>query len=776
MHDSSITLGLPVTDVIVNDKFIPRELDGMSIGMFRQPTIVREALLAVALLLAFQIAFACLIVYLLHGVETQLAAERHRLAVISTSTRIANLTQKFGILLDFDLFADRRYSPSDTETMQSISLRLENEFKRLSGLAQGDPMAAEILKAQEIIFRAAEDFHIKEGVQTSSTPRLGNIQINPLSLVLGPEVSDRYQELLTHYKAASDKQPFYESNNLAIVKGVLLGLLLLDVVFTLVILARFFNRLKKRIGALSENVDRYINDEPLENFVSPNDELAKLEKLFREMIQTIDNSARYETTLVEGTSDVIFKLDVGGRIRDLNAAAINQWGYQPRELEGAPWQTVVSPESQNVLRDFLASLPRLEHSSAIEVAIKVSDGSLIVSRFSSYWSEADQSTFCFVSDIEAAKRTEEELKEKENDVRMLMRNLPIGLLVVDQVGAFISTNERMEQMLLAYGSPSGASSGSSSGASSGSTSERTVDAVFADSDVLLKARQSSPLRTRLGAKSASANSLACELIVVDLGIANETLVVVEDISEKAKLENLRKDFLQLLWRNLGEPILQVKQMLAGIEFTTEKERGRVQKFELNANRLLRLLDELLRLEELGPGKLVGAMVPTKVADLADSAIASLADYALNQGMNLEVDLIPQVVLADFERVVQVLINLISNAIKFSYKGGTILLQIRQVEDQVEFNVIDWGRGVPLAKQSQIFQTYGQASASDARTGTGLGLAICKSIIEAHGGTIGVESRPRAENFVATDQAQSEPQASGGSRFWFKLPCLEGASE
>jgi PAS domain S-box-containing protein len=772
LHDSSITLGLPVTDVIVNDKFIPRELDGMSIGMFRQPTIAREALLAVALLLAFQIVFACLIVYLLHGVETQLAAERHRLAVISTSTRIANLTQKFGILLDFDLFADRRYSPSDTETMQSISARLENEFKRLSSLAQGDPMAAEILKTQEIIFRAAEDFHKKEGIQTSSTPSLGDIQINPLSLVLGREVSDRYQELLTHYKAASDKQPFYESNNLTIVKGILLSVLMLDVVFTLVVLARFFNRLKKRIAALSENVDRYINDEPLENFVSPNDELAKLEKLFREMIQTIDNSARYETTLVEGTSDVIFKLDAGGRIRDLNAAAINQWGYQPRELEGAPWQTVVSPESQNVLRDFLASLPRLEHSSAIEVAVKVSDGSLIVSRFSSYWSEADQSTFCFVSDIEAAKRTEEELKEKENDVRMLMRNLPIGLLVVDQVGAFISTNERMEQMLLAYGS----SSGSSSDSSSGSTSERTVDAVFADSDVLLKARQTSPLRTRLGARSASANGLACELTVVDLGIANETLVVVEDISEKAKLENLRKDFLQLLWRNLGEPILQVKQMLAGIEVTTEKERGRVQKFELNANRLLRLLDELLRLEELGPGKLVGAMVPTKVSDLADSAIASLADYALNQGMNLEVDLIPQVVLADFERVVQVLINLISNAIKFSYKGGTILLQIRQVEDQVEFNVIDWGRGVPLAKQSQIFQTYGQASASDARTGTGLGLAICKSIIEAHGGTIGVESRARAENSVGTDQAQSEPQASGGSRFWFKLPCLEGASE
>jgi signal transduction histidine kinase len=266
------------------------------------------------------------------------------------------------------------------------------------------------------------------------------------------------------------------------------------------------------------------------------------------------------------------------------------------------------------------------------------------------------------------------------------------------------------------------------------------------------------LRTQIAGKKSEA--LACELTLADLAGVNQTLVVVEDVSEKVKLENLRKDFLQLLWRNLGEPILKVKQMLLGIEVKTEKEQVRVQKFVLNANRLLRLLDELLRLEELAPGKLVGAMVPTRTSDLADSAIASLVDYALNQGIKLEVQVAPLMVLADFERVVQVIVNLISNAIKFSYKGGTVLLRIVPERGQVEFSVIDNGRGVPLEKQAQIFKAYGQANSSDARVGTGLGLAICQSIIEAHGGTIGVESREHKDN-----------RGDGGSRFWFRLPVL-----
>ena len=727
----------------------------MSIGMFRQRTIAKDALLAVVLLLFAQLAFALLVAYLLHDLDSKLTGQRHRLAVVSSSNRIANLIEKFGILLVSGLSRDLRNSGADAETWQALSVRLENEFRRLSTLSKRDALAQEILHEQEKIFRSAEAVYKKELVHINDTARLSKVKVEKSSLVLGHEVFDRYQELLTRYKAQGAAGTGLSANSLSSVKGVLIAALSVDFVFTIALIALVFARLAAGIEALTLNIDRYKSEESLEDFPSAGDELGKLDKLLRETILTLENSARYEMTLVDGASDVILRLDSEGRIRDLNAAVLGQWGYQPSELDGAPWQTIVPQENRQALRDFLSSLPQQEHATAIELAIKRNDGIVVESRFSSYWSEADHSSFCFVSDIGAAKHREAELREKENDVRMLMRNLPIGLVVVDQFGAFLSTNERMEQML---NSAAATTTTTTTTTSTSSSSVRSVQDVFSDSDVLAQARQVSQLRTQIGQReigNRKSDSLVCEITVVDLIGSNETLLVVEDVSEKVKLENLRKDFLQLLWRNLGEPILKVKQLVLGIEVKSEKEQARVQKFVLNVNRLLRLLDELLRLEELAPGQLVGALVPIKVRDLADSAIASLADYALNQSIKLEVQLTPQMVLADFERVVQVLINLISNAIKFSFKGGTVLLQIEQDRDHVEFSVIDSGRGVPLAKQGHIFQAYGQASASDASSGTGLGLAICQSIVEAHGGTIGVENRE-----------------TGGSRFWFKLPRLE----
>ncbi|CAN5183086.1 hypothetical protein BH11CYA1_BH11CYA1_30180 [soil metagenome] len=751
----------------------------MSIGMFRQRTIAKDALLAVVFLLVFQLAFALLIILLLHDVEARLEVQRRNLAVVSTSTRIGNLSQKFGILLGYHLSKDRQGSYPDIEKWQSISLRLENEFRRLRALAVGDTVAHEILKEQEKIFRAADAIYREEIAHGRGD--IGNegstAKLDHSLLVLSSDISDRYQELSRRYKVASKESPGRDWMPLGIVKSILVAAWIINLIFTFTLFAFLFRRIAKRLWQLTDNIGKYKAGKPLNVSSSSSssssssfDEFSQLDKLFREMVQSLENSARYETTLIEGASDVIFTLDAGDRIRDLNAAAISQWGYQPSELEGAPWQTIVPLASRTHLREFLERLPVVAGASSIELVVKTSDGTLIESLLSCYWSEADHSTFCFVSEIGASKRREEQLKEKENDVRMLMRNLPIGLLVVNQSGAFSSTNERMEQLITAY-SPVSYSSSSSSSASS----VRSLDALFSLSEgaskslsaesFLTLARQQKQLRATFGSKGA--NGLACEVTVAELGMAssanNETLIVVEDVSEKVKLESLRKDFLQLLWRNLGEPILKVKQMLLGIDVSTEKEKARVQKFELNANRLLRLLDELLRLEELGLGKLVGVMEPTKVNDLAESAVASLADYALNQGINLEVQSVPLVVQADFERVVQVLINLISNAIKFSFKGGTVLLRVAVVHHQVEFSVIDNGRGVPLAKQAEIFQVYGQANASDARSGTGLGLAICKSIVEAHGGTIGLESRERREG---------ADNSLAGSRFWFKLPLLE----
>jgi signal transduction histidine kinase len=110
--------------------------------------------------------------------------------------------------------------------------------------------------------------------------------------------------------------------------------------------------------------------------------------------------------------------------------------------------------------------------------------------------------------------------------------------------------------------------------------------------------------------------------------------------------------------------------------------------------------------------------------------------------------------ADSDRIIQTLVNLLNNAIKFSPQNSTVTLDAEVHEDQVLFQVKDQGRGIPENKLETIFGRFQQVDASDSRQkgGTGLGLAICRSIVQQHGGRIWVES-----------------ELGKGSTFYFTLP-------
>jgi signal transduction histidine kinase len=119
----------------------------------------------------------------------------------------------------------------------------------------------------------------------------------------------------------------------------------------------------------------------------------------------------------------------------------------------------------------------------------------------------------------------------------------------------------------------------------------------------------------------------------------------------------------------------------------------------------------------------------------------------------------QIILADPDRMVQCLTNLMSNAIKFSDPGTVVKIGARKTGLYAWFEVSDEGRGIPAAMQESIFERFHQVDATDSRNkgGTGLGLAICRTIVQQHGGKIWVES-----------------QVGKGSTFFFTVPLAESA--
>jgi signal transduction histidine kinase len=164
----------------------------------------------------------------------------------------------------------------------------------------------------------------------------------------------------------------------------------------------------------------------------------------------------------------------------------------------------------------------------------------------------------------------------------------------------------------------------------------------------------------------------------------------------------------------------------------------------STERLIRLINDMLDLEKIASGKIEYRKQVQPLRPLVAQAIQDTRAYgeALRVGFVLA-EGSEGLVQADGDRIVQVCVNLLSNAAKFSPAGGQVEVSLGVVEGMVRVGVADRGRGVPAEFRDRMFERFAQADSSDRRAkgGTGLGLAICRSIVEAHGGRLGFTSEP-----------------------------------
>ena len=161
----------------------------------------------------------------------------------------------------------------------------------------------------------------------------------------------------------------------------------------------------------------------------------------------------------------------------------------------------------------------------------------------------------------------------------------------------------------------------------------------------------------------------------------------------------------------------------------------------NTDRLIRLLNDILDLERLETGRIPLALGPTDLSEIVADAVDAMQPLADAARVELVVGSVEVRLQADPDRLVQLLTNLISNAIKFSKPGGRIWVEAVAGDLEFRISVRDEGRGIPSDKLDHVFGRFHQVDASDSRDkgGTGLGLAICRSIATLHGGRIWVES-------------------------------------
>jgi signal transduction histidine kinase len=217
-------------------------------------------------------------------------------------------------------------------------------------------------------------------------------------------------------------------------------------------------------------------------------------------------------------------------------------------------------------------------------------------------------------------------------------------------------------------------------------------------------------------------------------------------SELRESERVKDEFLSIVGHELRTPLTSIRGSLGLLEGGVLGELPKdaanmVSVAVLNTDRLVRLIGDILDIERMAAGGMLLEPVPVEAAELVGQSLQVLQASADAAGVTLHSEVAPIRVMADADRIVQVLVNLLGNAVKFSTRGSTVTVTVRRKHRCVFFSVSDSGRGIPADRLETIFERFRQVDATDAREkgGTGLGLPIARGIVDRHGGRIWAES-------------------------------------
>ena len=245
------------------------------------------------------------------------------------------------------------------------------------------------------------------------------------------------------------------------------------------------------------------------------------------------------------------------------------------------------------------------------------------------------------------------------------------------------------------------------------------------------------------------------------------VAAIHDISERKAMERLKDEFVATVSHELRTPLTSVIGSLGLLRSGSMGDlpapaRRLVEIAENNSRRLIRLINDILDIEKIGSGRMHFESEPLDIRRLAMRAIEGVAGLAEEAQVRIEADLPPStlIVRGDFDRLLQALSNLLSNAVRFSPASGLVLLSAVNEGARVVLSIEDEGPGIPPEFESRVFQRFAQAGGGRGKPGgTGLGLAISREIIEAHEGSIwfGKSIRGGARFSLSLPLAQAEPQ-------------------
>ncbi len=234
--------------------------------------------------------------------------------------------------------------------------------------------------------------------------------------------------------------------------------------------------------------------------------------------------------------------------------------------------------------------------------------------------------------------------------------------------------------------------------------------------------------------------------------------VIRDVTREREFERIKQKLMDTVAHDLRSPIASIRAVLESLALgvmgqLSESAVKRIRGAESSADRLLRLINDLLDYDKYESGQFTLNLENHSIQELAYSSIVSIESLIEAKHLLTKVEGDDFSVVVDADRLTQALVNILSNAVKFSPEGGTIKITTKRRNKDVLLEVADQGPGIPDSYKAYVFERFKQVeSEAQKHKGTGLGLPIAKQVVEAHEGQIGVRDNE-----------------GGGTVFWFTVP-------
>lgn len=476
-----------------------------------------------------------------------------------------------------------------------------------------------------------------------------------------------------------------------------------------------------------------------------------LESMVRQRTEELEATIAYNRTLFQTSPIGLALCDMNGRLADVNPGFLKIIGYSEQEAKSLSYWDITPEEYEAQEAAQLLSLRETGFYGPYEKEYIHKDGYRVPVRLNGLMIEQRGESFIW-SSVEDVS----ELKAQQSQLETVIENLPAVFFIKDEGGRHLLVNRRFEEAV-----------GIRKNEVLGRTDRELFSAEVADQldhtdTVVLATREASTYEERLPHPDGQVH----EYLTTKVPLFNEhtqafnLLGIAIDITELKQLQHelsgardraeqlarAKSVFLANMSHEIRTPMNAVLGF-AKMGLRDSESESLTEKFRhilTSGEHLLGLLNDILDLSKIDAGKMEVSSEPVALFDTIDEIAKLFAEQASCKNLRLEVDTdpgLPRYVLSDVLRLRQVLVNLMSNAIKFTDRG-TVSLQVSRFQDEIRFTVQDTGVGIDEQRMEGLFQPFDQGDSSTTRRfgGTGLGLAISHNLARLMGGDVKARSK------------------------------------